>query len=96
MKLQSNGFTIVVMLDSFASALSEPDQKKFWAHLLIKAWVALEGEQDLLGLCNEEPTMEEPLGKLKFHHPKVRIMSSSTTFRPCSLFSIGAAARKHV
>ena len=28
----------------------EPDSDKLWGHLLIEAWVALEGEQESLGL----------------------------------------------
>jgi hypothetical protein len=87
LKSQSNGFTDVVMLDSFAFASGVLESDKFWAHLLIEAWVALEGEQDLLGLCNEKPMMEELLGKLKFHRPKVRTTPSFTTFRLYSSFS---------
>jgi hypothetical protein len=71
LKSQSNGFTNIVILDSSSSGLSEPDEDKLWAHLLVEAWVALEEKQEL-GLSNEKPKMEELMGRIKFHHPRVR------------------------
>jgi hypothetical protein len=76
LKPQSNGFTDVVMLDSFPSGLSQPDEDKLWAHLLVEAWVALEEKRELLGLSNEKPKTEELMGRIKIHRPRVRAASS--------------------
>jgi hypothetical protein len=96
LKSQSNGFTHITTLDSWTSEPSEPDSNKLWGHLLIEAWVALEGERESLGLGNEQPTMDKLMGRIKFHHPKVRTSSCFTIVRQHSLFSIGAAATKHI
>ena len=61
------------MLDSWTSDSSTPDGDKLWAYLIIEVWVALEGERESLGLCNESPTVEELMGRIKFHRPKVRM-----------------------
>ena len=92
LKSQSNGFTDIVILDSSSSGLLEPDEDKLWAHLLVEAWVALEEKQEL-GLSNEKPKMEELMGRIMFHHPRVRGLQF---LQPYSLFSIGAAATKHL
>jgi hypothetical protein len=78
LKLQSNGFTHVVTLDSWPQESRKPDGNKLWAHLLIASWFALEGERESLQLCNEEPRMEEVMGRIKFHHPRVRTTSCFT------------------
>ena len=66
--------TQVVNLDSLAQGSSEPNA--FWAHFLIAAWAALEGEQESLGLAKEVPTVEDLMGRIKFLHPKVRFSST--------------------
>jgi hypothetical protein len=66
--------TQVVNLDLMAQGSSEP--KAFWAHFLIEAWAALEGERESLGLAKEVPTIEELMGRIKFLHPKVRFTST--------------------
>lgn len=78
LKSQSSGLTQVVTLDSWTSEYLEQEDDTFWAHLLIEAWTALEGELEFLGLCSKKPTIEELMGKIKFHHPKVRFTSSFT------------------
>lgn len=80
LKSQSGGLTQVVTLDSWTSESLELEQEDdtFWAHLLIEAWTALEGEQESLGLCSKKPTIEELMGKIEFHRPKVRFTSSFT------------------
>ena len=45
-------------------------------YLLVEAWVALEEKRELLGLGNEKPKMEELMGRIKFHRPRVRAASS--------------------
>jgi hypothetical protein len=72
LKVQSNGFTDVVILDSFTSGLPEPDEDRLWAHLLVEAWVTLQEKGELLGLSCEKPTVEELMGRIKFHRPRVR------------------------
>jgi hypothetical protein len=48
LKSGSDEVTEVVYLDSLVGESSEPNP--FWAHFLIEAWAALEGEWDSLGL----------------------------------------------
>ena len=69
--------TQVVTLDSLAQGSSEPNP--FWAHFLIEAWAALEGERESLGLCKEAPTVQDLMGGIKFLCPKVRFTSGFTT-----------------
>ena len=76
LKSLSNEVTEVVKLDSLGQGSSEPDP--FWAHFLIEAWAALEGERKSLGLCTKAPTIQDLMGRIKFVHPKVRFTSSFT------------------
>ena len=71
LRSQSNGFTQVVTLDSWTSESLKPNSDTFWAHLLIEAWVALEGERESLGLGEVKPTIEALMGQIQFHRPKV-------------------------
>jgi hypothetical protein len=73
LKSLSDEVTEVVKLDSLGLASSEPHL--FWAHFLIEAWTALEGERKSLGLCTEAPTIQDLMGRIKFVHPKVRFTS---------------------
>jgi hypothetical protein len=91
----SDEVTQVVSLDSMARESSKPNP--FWAHFLIEAWAALEGERDSLGLCKEAPTVEELMGRIKFLCPKVRFASSFTMLvldHGIQYFFVGAVARK--
>ena len=74
LKSQSSGFTQVVTLDSLSLSAAEPEGNALWVHLLIDAWVALEGERESYGLSDTKPTMEGLLKRIEFHHPKVRII----------------------
>jgi hypothetical protein len=74
MKPGSDEVTEVVILDSLAQGSSEPNA--FWAHFLIEAWAALEGERESLGLAEEAPTVEDLMGRIKFLRPKVRFTST--------------------
>ena len=71
LRSQFNGFTQVVTLDSWTSESLKPNSDTFWAHLLIEAWVALEGERESLGLGEVKPTIEALMGQIQFHRPKV-------------------------
>jgi len=74
LKPGSDEVTQVVNLDSLAQGSSEPDV--FWAHFLIEAWTALEGERESLELAKEAPTVEDLMGRIKFLRPKVRFTST--------------------
>ena len=74
LKLGSNEVTQVVILDSLAHGSSEPNA--FWAHFLIEAWAALEGERESLGLTKVAPTVEDLMQRIKFLCPKVRFTST--------------------
>jgi hypothetical protein len=85
--------TQVVTLDSLPQGSSEPNL--FWAHFLLEAWAALEGERESLGLCKEAPTIQDLMGRIKFLRPKVRFTSSFTTpDRGIHSFFVGAVANK--
>jgi hypothetical protein len=78
LKSQPNGFTQVVTLDSLPPASLGPDDNRVWAHLLIEAWVALEGERESFGLSNEKPVVEELMERITFHRPQVSTSSFTT------------------
>jgi hypothetical protein len=88
LKSGSDEVTEVVILDSLE--LDRPRAPSpFWAHFLIEAWAALEGEQKSLGLCTEAPTVHDLMGRIKFLSPKVRFTSRLTTHGHDSFF-VGA------
>jgi hypothetical protein len=95
LKSHSDEVTQVVTLDSWARESSEPNP--FWAHFLIEAWAALEGERESLGLCEEAPTVQDLIGRIKFVHPIVRFTSSFTVL-DCGIhsFFVGAVANELV
>jgi|SRR5271170_1942407 len=93
LKSHLDGVTVVVNLDSMGQGSSEP--YPFWAHFLISAWAALEGERESLGLCKEAPTVQDIMGKIKFVHPNVRF-TCSFAMLDCGIhsFFVGAVANQ--
>lgn len=93
LKSHSDAVTVVVNLDSMGGESSEASP--FWAHFMIGAWAALDGERESLGLCKEAPTVQDIMGKIKFVHPNVRFSCTFTTLH-CGThsFFVGAVANE--